>query len=71
MESITAKEKAHELVSKCLGFAHSTRIETVALFCVDEIIKSWNEDGNKRLDAPVISYWESVKDEIKLLTSKK
>lgn len=59
-----AKDKAKELYSKFLGYCHSTHAKKGASLCVDEIINSWEEDGNKRLDAPVIAYWEEVKREI-------
>ncbi len=36
-----------------------------AIKCCDEIIKSWQQDGNKRLDKGITEYWESVKKQIK------
>lgn len=36
------------------------------LFCVDEIIKAWQDNGN-RLDHTLIQYYQSVRSEIELL----
>lgn len=67
---MTPEEKAKELIMKfCEGIwedgnpNNSVRhVKKCALICVEEILSSWDEDGNKRLDAPIISYWQSVKD---------
>lgn len=38
-----------------------------ALICVDEILKSWREDGNGSFDVAIIYYWNEVKQEIEKL----
>jgi hypothetical protein len=61
---MTPEEKAKELLNKFGSYAHSTHIAKAAAICVKEIISSWNEDGHKRLDAPVIAYWQQVLNHI-------
>jgi len=64
---MTPNEKAEYLVNKCNKEKHFSSIEQVnnakfyANLIVDEIINSWNEDGNKRLDESIIYYWKQVK----------
>lgn len=60
---MTPKEKAKYLVDKFEQFDFvDGRI--YAEIAVDEIIESWNTDGNARLDIGIINYWNKVKEEI-------
>jgi len=54
MNTITQqeKEKAKELIEKFNDYAASV---------ADEVIKSWQEDGNQRLDISIIEWWQRVK----------
>ena len=38
--------------------------QAAAIKCADEIINSWLEDGNHRLDKGVIYHWKEVKQEL-------
>ena len=74
---MTPKEKAKELV---LGFlivpdsalkedSNAAWIDRIlakqcANIAADEIIKSWQEDGNRRLDVGIVNWWQQVKTEI-------
>ncbi len=78
---MTLKGKAKELVDKYLMVVTSfekefitfevpvpfTQAKKYALIAVDEIIKSWEEDGNSRLDSSIIFWWQKVKEEINKL----
>ena len=55
---MTPEEKAKHLIN-------TFNSKEVALLCVLEIIKSWGEDGNNRLDFAIMKYWENVTSEIK------
>ena len=70
-EHITPKEKAKELYYKFHNesehFESTIKSSTIELsiMCVEEIISSWEEDGHKRLDQPIIFWWKEVIEEIK------
>lgn len=68
---MTPKEKAQELYSLYekgeQNYQWWERSKQFAIMIVDEIIKSWEEDGNKRLDVGIIKYWQEVKTEIENL----
>lgn len=70
------EEKAQELIEtfqkEIPDYLYQGRVldqaaKACAIICVDEIIDSWEEDGNSRLDAPIIAYWQSVKEAIQKL----
>ena len=72
---ISPKQKAKELVEiyyqKIIDLVDVNNAlyysQQCALIAVDEILQSWKEDGNVRLDEGIHIYWEQVKTEIENL----
>lgn len=65
---MTPEEKAEDLITKMTApFAQSQDTKFYALTCAREILSSWKNDGNSRLDVGICIYWEKV---IKILEDK-
>lgn len=66
-------DKAIELINLFLDENYFSNDEILknakdnAKICVKQIVKSWEEDGNKRLDASIIHYWKEVEKAIDLI----
>lgn len=68
------KLKAKELIDSFLylqvdNFGNDYAV-LCSINCVNQIIKSWEADGNSRLDVSILHYWKKVKIELENLQEK-
>jgi len=63
---MTPNDKAEYLVkisNENKPFENASQVfeaKRIARLIISEIVKSWEDDGNKRLDKSIIEYWQEV-----------
>jgi uncharacterized protein YeeX (DUF496 family) len=63
---MSSEQKAVELFAKFTALVKNKFLaQDCALAAVQEIIQTWKEDGNERLDSGIIYWWQQVEKELK------